>query len=122
MTIDTHPSNSPATAGHISSTRVHLPGSPAFDAGTRLWNGAVTRRPAAVVRPTSRSEVQSALRYAADIGIPVAVRGGGHDWAGRALATGGLVIDLSLMILDGLPMHPRCRRVIATSCLTHRCP
>ena len=97
MTIDTHPSNSPATAGHISSTRVHLPGSAAFDAGTRLWNGAVTRRPAAVVRPTSRTEVQSALRYAAETGIPVAVRGGGHDWAGRALATGGLVIDLSLM-------------------------
>ena len=97
MTIDTYPPNSPATAGPISATRVHLPGSPAFDAGTRLWNGAVTRRPAAVVRPTSRTEVQSALRYAADTGIPVAVRGGGHDWAGRALATGGLVIDLSLM-------------------------
>jgi hypothetical protein len=60
MTIDTYPPNSPATAGPISATRVHLPGSPAFDAGTRLWNGAVTRRPAAVVRPTSCSEVQSA--------------------------------------------------------------
>ena len=97
MTIDTRPSDSAATAGLISSTRVHLPGSPAFDAATRLWNGAVTHHPAAVVRPTSRGEVQSALRYAADNGIPVTVRGGGHDWAGRALITGGLVIDLSLM-------------------------
>ena len=86
MTIETLP-----------STRIHLPGSPEFTAATRLWNGAVTHRPAAVARPTSRSEVQSALRYVADSGMPVAVRGGGHDWAGRALIAGGLVIDLSLM-------------------------
>jgi FAD/FMN-containing dehydrogenase len=86
MTIETLP-----------STRIHLPGSPEFAAATRLWNGAVTHRPAAVARPTSRSEVQSALRYVADSGLPVAVRGGGHDWAGRALIAGGLVIDLSLM-------------------------
>ena len=70
MTIDTRPSDWAATVGLISSTRVHLPGPPAFDAATRLWNGAVTHRPAAVVRPTSRGEVQSALRYAADNGIP----------------------------------------------------
>lgn len=97
MTIDTRPSDWAPSAGPISSTRVHRPGSPAFDAATRLWNGAVTRHPAAVVRPTSRSEVQAALRYAADSGLPVSVRGGGHDWAGRALNTGGLVIDMSLM-------------------------
>lgn len=86
MTIDT-----------LSSTRIHLPESPVFEAATRLWNGAVSRRPAAVVRPTSRIEVQAALRHARDSGMPVSVRGGGHDWAGRALCTDGLVIDMSLM-------------------------
>ena len=70
MTIDTRPSDWAPSAGPISSTRVHRPGSPAFDAATRLWNGAVTRLPAAVVRPTSRCEVQAALRYAADSGLP----------------------------------------------------
>lgn len=97
MTIDTSTSDGSATAGLLSSTRVHLPGSAPFEAATQLWNGAMTQRPAAVVRPTSHIEVQSALRYAADTGMPVSVRGGGHDWAGRALITGGLVIDLSLM-------------------------
>src|SRR5215469_14459417 len=29
--------------------------------------------------------------------FPLSVRGGGHDWAGRALRDGGLVIDLSRM-------------------------
>ena len=29
--------------------------------------------------------------------MPLSVRGGGHDWAGRAIREGGLVIDLSRM-------------------------
>jgi FAD/FMN-containing dehydrogenase len=62
-----------------------------------LWNGAVTRRPAIVVQPTSHAEVQSVVRYARDRGMPIAVRGGGHDWAGRSLLDDGVVIDMSLM-------------------------
>jgi FAD/FMN-containing dehydrogenase len=30
-------------------------------------------------------------------GLPLSVRGGGHDWAGRALSHQGLVVDLSRM-------------------------
>jgi FAD/FMN-containing dehydrogenase len=41
--------------------------------------------------------VQTTVLLAADSGLPVAVRSGGHDWAGRALTTGGVVIDMSLM-------------------------
>ena len=37
------------------------------------------------------------MRYARDRGMPIAVRGGGHDWAGRALLDDGLVIDMALM-------------------------
>ena len=43
------------------------------------------------------SDVQAALLVAHRHGIPVSVRGGGHDWAGRAIRDGGLVIDLSAM-------------------------
>ena len=81
----------------IASERVHRPGSPGYDAATRLWNGAVTYRPAIVVQPTSYVDVQTALRFAREGGIAVSVRGGGHDWAGRSLVDGGLVIDMSLM-------------------------
>jgi hypothetical protein len=38
------------------------------------------------MNPTSTA---SARRH----GLPISVRGGGHDWAGRALREGGLVID-----------------------------
>ena len=42
-------------------------------------------------------DVQAAVRVARTHGLPLSVRGGGHDWAGRALRHDGLVIDLSTM-------------------------
>ncbi|MDP9825738.1 FAD/FMN-containing dehydrogenase [Kineosporia succinea] len=37
------------------------------------------------------------VRRTVDAGLPLSVRGGGHDWAGRAVREGGVVIDLSPM-------------------------
>jgi FAD/FMN-containing dehydrogenase len=84
-------------APNIAPERIYHPGAPGYANCTRLWNGAVTRCPAVVVQPTSHAEVQSVVRYARDRGVPVAVRGGGHDWAGRSLLDDGVVIDMSLM-------------------------
>jgi FAD/FMN-containing dehydrogenase len=43
------------------------------------------------------ADVRAAVRSAREHGFPLSVRGGGHDWAGRSLRQGGLVIDLSHM-------------------------
>lgn len=80
----------------ISRERILLPG-PGFEAATALWNKGVAREPALVVRCQSPQEVQAAVRVATGAGLPLSVRGGGHDWTGRALRNGGLVIDLTLM-------------------------
>ncbi|WP_199255207.1 FAD-dependent oxidoreductase [Mycolicibacterium mengxianglii] len=77
--------------------RVHLPGSDDYSRGVAIWNGAVTARPAAVARPRSSDEVQQIVRFAREHDLALTVRGGGHDWAGRALNDGGLVVDLSGM-------------------------
>jgi FAD/FMN-containing dehydrogenase len=63
--------------------------------GPRIWNAAVQHRPALVVEARSARDVQEAIRVAGDHGIPLSVLGGGHDWAGRALRDGGLLINLS---------------------------
>jgi FAD/FMN-containing dehydrogenase len=76
---------------------IHLPGSSVYEDAVELWNGAVDRRPAMVVQPTSTVEASDAVKYARAHRLPIAVRGGGHDWAGRALVDDGLVIDLSRM-------------------------
>lgn len=69
----------------------------AVAAASRVWNTQVTNRPAAVVRCATTSDVQAAVRVARTTGVPLSVRGGGHDWAGRAVRDGGLMIDLSPM-------------------------
>jgi hypothetical protein len=79
------------------SGRVALPGHELYDESTRVWSGAVRRRPAIVAFCKQSEDVQAAVRAARRHGLPVSVRDGGHDWAGRALRDDGLVIDLTGM-------------------------
>src|SRR5262249_1970038 len=69
----------------------------AYDASVQIWNAAVTHEPALIVRPESPAEVQAAVLAARNQELALSVRGGGHDWAGRSLRHGGLVIDMSGM-------------------------
>ncbi|MFE0419965.1 FAD-binding oxidoreductase [Streptomyces tendae] len=68
---------------------------PEYEAGRRIWNGAVSARPGVIVRCASPAEARDAVLAAREAGVPLSVRGGGHDWAGRALSDRGLTIDLS---------------------------
>ncbi|MFI7613414.1 FAD-binding oxidoreductase [Nonomuraea terrae] len=78
----------------IRAGRVATSG-PDYDAGRTIWNGAVSARPGVVVRCADPAEARAAVLAARESGVPLAVRGGGHDWAGRSLSDGGLTIDLS---------------------------
>jgi FAD/FMN-containing dehydrogenase len=51
--------------------------------------------PEHVFRPASVSDVRKAVRYAVESGQPLAVRGGGHAFAGFGTNDGGVVIDLA---------------------------
>lgn len=61
----------------------------------QIWNGAVDHQPALFALCETTEDVQASVRIARLHNIAVSVRGGGHDWAGRSLRHGGLVIDLS---------------------------
>ncbi|HYZ31319.1 MAG TPA: FAD-binding oxidoreductase [Crenalkalicoccus sp.] len=74
-----------------------MPGHELYDEGCRVWSGAVRSRPAIVAFCKQPEDVQAAVRAARRHGLPLSVRGGGHDWAGRALREDGLVIDLTGM-------------------------
>ena len=54
----------------------------------------VTGRPVVVLRPAGVADVQAAVRFVAEAGLPVAVRGGGHSFPGFGTNDGGIVIDL----------------------------
>lgn len=80
---------------NLCSGPVLTPGTPLYDEAVSLWNGAVEKRPAAVVRCEGTRDVAAVLCYARQNGYPVSVKGGGHDWGGRSLVDDGIVIDLS---------------------------
>jgi FAD/FMN-containing dehydrogenase len=86
---------------------VVLPGEPGYDDATLVWNGMVDRAPAVVVRATGAADVVEAVGFARDHGLPLAVRGGGHNVGGTALADGGLTIDTSG--LRGVHVDPEGR-------------
>jgi FAD/FMN-containing dehydrogenase len=74
-----------------------LPADPSYDEARRVWNGMHRREPALIARCASASDVSAALRFVRAAGLPVTVRGGGHNVAGTAVADGAVMIDLSLM-------------------------
>jgi len=63
----------------------------------QLWNGGIQTRPAEIVRCANAQDVAHTIRWARAHGLALSVRGGGHDYAGRALCEGGVVIDCSPM-------------------------
>jgi FAD/FMN-containing dehydrogenase len=73
--------------------RLSLPGDDGYAAATTIWPKPVGAMPRAVAHCQTPEDVQSAIRAARDCDLSLSVRGGGHDWAGRALCD-GLVIDL----------------------------
>jgi FAD/FMN-containing dehydrogenase len=73
------------------------PGSPGYDDARKIHNGLIDKRPVLVARCRGMADIADAVRFARAHGLEIAVRGGGHNVAGRATVDAGLMIDLSLM-------------------------
>jgi FAD/FMN-containing dehydrogenase len=94
----------PSTATHLAAAlaeriagEVIAPGDIRYDGARSIWNGMIDKRPALIARCEGAADVATALRFAAEHDLALAVRGGGHNVAGTALLDDGLVIDLSAM-------------------------
>jgi FAD/FMN-containing dehydrogenase len=72
-------------------------GSPGYDDARRVHNGLIDRRPAAIARCRGTADVADAVRLALRHNLEIAVRGGGHNVAGRSVVDDGLMIDLAEM-------------------------
>lgn len=78
-----------------------------YDEVRRVHNGLVDKRPALIARCQGVADIADAVKLARSLNLEVAVRGGGHNVAGRATVDGGLMIDLATM--KGIHVDPLAR-------------
>ncbi len=83
------------------------PGDAAYAEACTLFNTMIEKRPRFVAHCSAPDDVVAALAFARDNGFEIAVRGGGHSVAGKALCDGGLVLDVRGM--DDVAVDPQRR-------------
>jgi FAD/FMN-containing dehydrogenase len=89
--------------------RALIPGDKDYDASRSLWNGAIDRKPAVIARCSDARQVADAVRFAREADLEIAIRGGGHNYAGAAACDGGMMIHLGDM--NGVTVDAPGRRV-----------
>ncbi len=90
--------------------RLIQPGDTDYEAARKVYNGMIDRHPRFIVRCADTADVVSAVNFARDHELPLAIRGGGHNVAGHGTCDDGLVIDLGDM--KGTWVDPSKRRVL----------
>ena len=76
---------------------VVVPGDQTYDEARAVHNGMIDKRPSAVLTVANTGDVTSAIRYARENDLDLAIRGGGHSGPGFGTVDDGVVIDFSKM-------------------------
>lgn len=80
-----------------------------YDTVRSLYNGMIDKSPKVIARCADVADVVTAVKFAHDNNLRVAIRGGGHNGPGLGSVDDGLMIDLSLM--KGVRVDPAARTV-----------
>lgn len=75
--------------------RIILPADENFQEERKLYNGMIDKNPSVIVKCADVADVITAVDFARENNLLVAIRGGGHNGGGLGSCDNGLVIDLS---------------------------
>ena len=75
--------------------RLLLPGAEGYDAARAVLNPTINKFPALIVQPTGAADIMAAVTFARERELLLAVKCGGHSFAGKSTCEGGMQIDLS---------------------------
>jgi FAD/FMN-containing dehydrogenase len=81
-----------ARFGSTFTGQILVPGDAGYDDARKVHNGLIDRRPAVIARCRGLADIVDAVQMARAQRLEVAVRGGGHNVAGRATIDSGLMI------------------------------
>ena len=59
-----------------------------------IYNAMIDRRPAAIVFCSGTADAAACVRFAREHGLPLSIRGGGHNIAGNAVCDGGVMLHM----------------------------
>ncbi len=85
-----------------------LPGDPGYDVARHVRNQSIDKHPALIIQPSGAADVRTAVDFAREKDLLLAVKCGGHSYAGKSTCEGGMQIDLSSM--RGVRVDPASRR------------
>ena len=74
---------------------VFRPGDAKYEQLRNVYAAKFASHPALVVHPANPQDIQATLSFASSHHLPLAVRCGGHSYAGYSTCDGGLVLDMS---------------------------
>ena len=89
-----------------------------YDDARHVWNGMIDKRPGVIVRASGAGDVAPVIALARETGLPLAIRGGGHNVAGNGTVDDGIVLDMGG--LDAVEVDPEARLVRAGAGATLR--
>jgi len=89
--------------------RVLEPGEDAYESARRVWNGMIDKHPRVIVEAAGVGDVVRTIDLVRTTGLPLAIRGGGHNVAGYGTVEDGIVLDLGR--LNDVVVDPDARLV-----------
>jgi hypothetical protein len=87
-----------AAVDELSSSlrgRLLLPGQEGYEQARQVLNADINKFPALIVQPSGAADIGSAVTFARERNLLLAVKCGGHSWAGKSTCERGMQIDLS---------------------------
>jgi FAD/FMN-containing dehydrogenase len=103
-------------AGQVRG-RVIGPTDADYDDARAVWNGMIDKRPRLIVRAADARDVAPTLAAARRTGLPLAIRGAGHNVAGNGSVDDGIVLDLGSLDAVEVDADARIVRVGAGATL-----
>jgi FAD/FMN-containing dehydrogenase len=88
----------------MPSIPLYTLGSSCFQDCCKVYNHALGDQPLACVQPRTEKETSQVIQFCTTKAIPFSVRSGGHDFYGRSLVIGGILIDMRAM--DTIVLDP----------------